>query len=157
MTACTINIAQYLGLHISDICSNGYHNNSDNHCAHFVSHILGFRFGFTCRNMTGSGEQTSAASMRVHDVFSRCPQVGQWSEKPANMNFCLAFVTSSKNVNLAAKVMTNHPKKHIGIFHNGKIYHYSNSRNVVVGQTPEVFAKHYSGSDISVYYGTFPV
>ena len=157
MADCNVNLKQYLGSHIKKICSNGYHNIHDNHCAHFVSHVLGFRFGFKCRNMTGKGDMASAASIRVHEVFSKCPQVGEWVSKPVNMKFCLAFMTIKANVNLKNKIMINHPKKHIGIFHNGKIYHYSNSRNKVVEQTPEAFGKHYSGNDITVYYGSMPV
>jgi len=156
MAGCNININQSLGQNISDICSNGYHNSSDNHCAHFVSHILGFRFGFKCRSMTSKGEASEAASIRVHEVFAKCPNVGKWSDKPATTTFCLAFVTSSSNVNLKSKIMRNHPRKHIGVFHNGKIYHYSNSKNKVVEQTPAAYANHYSGSDITVYYGTMP-
>ena len=157
MAVCTINIKQYLGDHISKICSNDYYKNIDNHCAHFVSHVLGFRFGFKCRGMTGKGEMSSAASIRVHEVFTKCPQIGKWDDKPAHMKFCLAFVTSAANVNLKARMMVNHPKKHIGIFHDGKVYHYSNSKNKVVEQTPEAYARHYSGNDITVYYGSMPV
>lgn len=154
--SCTINLKQYLNNPINKICSNGYHKSSDNHCAHFVSHVLGFRFGMKCINMTGKGDQSSAATIRVHDVFSKCPQVGLWTAKPENNNFCLAFVTSLSSVNLQAKVMRNVPKKHIGIYLNGMIYHYSNGRNKVVSQTPEEFSKHYHGHDITVFYGTMP-
>lgn len=153
---CQINLKQYLNNHIKKICSNGFHKNGDNHCAHFVSHVLGFRFGYKCINMTGKGEQSGAASIRVHEVFAKCPQVGKWEEKPNNIDFCLAFVTGAANVNLQAKTMQNIPKKHIGIHHNGMIYHYSNSRNKVVSQTPEAFSKHYHGNDIAVFYGTMP-
>ena len=156
MAACNVDLKQYLGNHINKICSNGYHNNHDNHCAHFVSHVLGFKFGFKCRNMTGKGDMSSAANIRVHEVFAKCPQVGEWNNKPVSMKFCLAFVTSAANVNVKTKMMINHPKKHIGIYHNGKIYHYSNSRNKVVEQTPEAYSKHYSGNDITVYFGAMP-
>jgi len=57
MTDCTIDIEQYLEKNINGICNNSYHKNTDNHCAHFVSHVLGFRFGFTCRGMTGEVRQ----------------------------------------------------------------------------------------------------
>lgn len=157
MVACSVNLKQYLGDHISKICANDYHRNSDNHCAHFVSHVLGFRFGFKCRNMSGKGESATAANIRVHEIFSRCPDVGEWAKKPTSTTFCLAFVTGASNVDLNAKQMRNHPRKHIGIFHNGMIFHYSNSRDRVVEQTPTAFAKHYSGSDIEVFYGTMPV
>lgn len=156
MTTCKINVKQYLGMNISSLCSNSYHKSSDNHCAHFVSHVLGFRFGFKCRGMSGKGNKDDSASIRVHEVFSKCQKVGKWTSKLSSTKFCLAFVTSSSNVNIKNKVMRNHPRKHIGIFLNGNIYHYSNSKNKVVKQTPAAYANHYSGNDITVYYGTMP-
>lgn len=157
MVGCKIDIKQYLGKSISDICSNSYHNSADNHCAHFVSHILGFRFGYICRSMTGKGSVTDAAAIRVQEVFAKCPKVGKWVDKPVTSTFCLAFVTSAANVNLNTKTMRNHPRKHIGVFYNGQVYHYSNSKNKVVEQTPAAYALHYAGNDITVYYGTMPV
>jgi len=109
-----------------------------------------------CRNMSGKGDLSDAASIRVHEVFSKCKKVGEWSAKSASAKFCLAFVTSPSNINLKTKKMRNHPRKHIGIFHNGAIYHYSNSKNKVVKQSPAAYAKHYKGNDITVYYGTMP-
>ena len=40
-----------LGKHIRDICPLGYAANSDNHCAHFVAHVLGYHSGITCGTM----------------------------------------------------------------------------------------------------------
>ena len=39
----------YVGQHISKICPRGYSANSDNHCAHFVSHVLGRSVGTNLR------------------------------------------------------------------------------------------------------------
>jgi len=156
MTTCTIDIEQYLNSNISAICENSYHKNSLNHCAHFVSHIMGFRFGYLCKNQTGKGSKSSAANIKVQQVFKKCQKVGKWGDKPATLKFCLAFVTSAGEVNLKTGVMNNVPRKHIGVFHNTHIYHYSNSKNKVVKQTPAAFANHYSGSDITVFYGTVP-
>lgn len=151
----TVDLRPYLGKHISEICKNDYHNDADNHCAHFVSHALGFRYGFKCRDMTGKGHASTSANIRVHEIFARCRSVGEWSTKPADMRLCLAFVTSAANVNLSEKRMRNHPKKHIGVFLNGKIFHYSNSRNRVVEQSPLLYAKHYAGNDVQVFYGSW--
>jgi hypothetical protein len=52
--------------------------------------------------------------------------------------------------------MANRPKKHIGVYCNGGIWHYSNTKDKVVKQTPEDFAKHYSGKEFALFYGTFP-
>ena len=142
------------GKRIDVICDCGYHNNLDNHCAHFVSHALGLGFGFTCKDMTGQG--TKGVNIRVHEVFARCNRVGKWSDRPAALTVCLAFVTAAGNVNLATKQMVNVPRKHIGIYSNGNIWHYSNTGDKVVRQSPEQFARHYSGSDIAVFFGEVP-
>jgi len=112
-----------------------------------------YTFGFKCKDMTGKGTG-KGGNIRVHEIFRKCGTVGLWNNRPKGD--CLAFITSKKHVDLNTKVMTNVPKKHIGIYHDKKIHHYSNSKNRVVSQTPTDFAKHYSGSDITVYFGTFP-
>ncbi len=149
-----IDLMFYMGDHIRSICSNKYHKNNDNHCAHFVSHVMGFNFGFLCRNMTGAGK--GGATIRVQDIFTKCQKVGEWSNKPCELSQCIAFVTDSKNIDLKNAKMQNVPKKHVGIYKNGMIYHYSNGRNMVVSQTPAQFENHYRGKDVTVYYGTFP-
>ena len=66
-------------------------------------------------------------------------------------------MTKSAGVNLNNKSMANIPKKHIGIYSLGSIYHYSNSRHKVWKDTPDEFAHHYTGEGFQVYYGTFPL
>lgn len=145
------------GKRIDAICDCAYHSNAENHCAHFVSHALGLDFGFTCKNMTGKGiKGAKGANIRVHEIFPRCRQVGKWSDRPAHLTVCLAFVTSVTNVDLATKKMVNVPKKHIGIYNSRSIWHYSNTTDKVVRQSPEQFARHYAGSDIGVFYGEIP-
>jgi hypothetical protein len=143
------------GKTIKDICDSAYHNNADNHCAHFVSHVLDLTFGFTCKNMTGKG--TRGVNIRVHEIFPRCPKVGKWADRPVTLSPCLAFVTLASNVTVSKKHMDNVPKKHIGIYHSGNIWHYSNLKDKVVMQTPEQFSKHYAGSDVTVFFGELPV
>jgi len=117
MANCNINIEQYPGNEITDICSNDYHNSTLNHCAHFVSHIPGFRFGYKCYHQTGKGEISNSANIRVQEVFSKCPEVGKWTDKPSSLLFCMAFVTAAKNVDLKKKKMRNMDRKHVGVFH----------------------------------------
>jgi hypothetical protein len=145
----------YKGKGIRDICTHQYVNDADNHCAHFVSHALGFSFGFTCKGMTGKGEG-KGASIRVYELFARCPEVGNWDDKKAILTSCLVFITASTNVDLKKKRMTNVPRKHVGIFLNGTIWHYSNTRDHVVTQTPDQFRHHYVGPEYKLFYGTFP-
>jgi hypothetical protein len=144
----------FLGKTISDLCKNGFTNNSDNHCAHFVSHVLGLGFGTTCRTM-GTGKQ-AGANLRVQEIFPRCQSVGAWANRPVVLINCLVFITRASNVNLPGKTMANVPRKHIGIYHSGLIWHYSNIRDKVVKQTPAEFANHYSSPDNAMFFGTIP-
>lgn len=144
-----------LGKHISAICGNGYINDHDNHCAHFVSHARGYTFGYTCR--AANGGSSTAANIRVHEVFGRCPTSGLFTDRPNNLVECLAFVTKADAVHLATKTMDNIPKKHIGIYSLGHIYHYSNAQHKVIRETPDEFRVHYPGAGFEVYYGTFPL
>ena len=71
-------------------------------------------------------------------------------------NECLIFNTQATNVKLASKVMANVHQKHIGIYSNGTIYHYSNAQRQVVCVTPEEFSRHYPGPRFAMFFGTFP-
>ena len=140
-----------VGKSIGQICPNGFTSNADNHCAHFVSHVLGYTFGVTCQMMgrpNGPG-----ANLRVQEIFPRCAKVGVWSLRPATLSACLVFITRAANVNLATKVMANVPRKHIGIFLGGFVWHYSNSQHKVVRQTPAQFSLHYPAPDNAMFYG----
>jgi hypothetical protein len=145
-----------LGKHIRDICTIGYAADSENHCAHFVSHVLGYKFGATCHTMA-NGKGTPA-SIRVQDVFSHCLQVGKWDDIPSPLYWGLVFITNASNVNINAKQMVNVPRKHVGIFIGGmrSIYHYSNSQHKVVTQTPAAFSNHYAAPDNAMFWGSAP-
>lgn len=149
-------LRSYLGRHISTICDVGYADNSDNHCAHFVSHVLRYNFAPTCRTMVyGSGVP---ASIRVQLLFANCVQVGVWENLPTPLFWGLVFITNRLNVNLETQFMRNVPRKHVGIFVGGsrQIYHYSNRRRQVVSQTPEEFSRHYPAPDNAMFWGGAP-
>lgn len=150
------NLQALLGKHISQICPLGYAADSDNHCAHFVSHVLGFQFGVTCRTMSrGTG---TAASIRVQELFARCLQVGDFDDIPSPLFWGLAFITNARNVNLQSKQMVNIPRKHVGIFIGGMrtIYHYSNANRKVMSQSPDDFSHHYPAPDNAMFWGSTP-
>lgn len=147
-------LAGYLGKNIGDICSIGFANADDNHCAHFVCHALAYQFGFTCRNMkNGTG---TPANIRVQEVFARCGSVGGWDLRPAALTTCLIFITRASNVHLSKKTMDNVPRKHVGIYCGSNVYHYSNSHHKVVQQTPQEFSHHYHAPYNAMFYGEMP-
>jgi hypothetical protein len=143
-----------LGQEITQICSVGYTSKDDNHCAHFLSHVLGYQFGTTCRVMA-SGQGTPAC-IRVFQLFERCRNVGRWQDKPVPLFIGLVFITNAGNVHLKTKKMDNVPRKHVGIFLGGDIWHYSNKLDKVVKQTPAEFVNHYPAPDNAMFYGDLP-
>jgi len=74
----------YVGKKISEICVYHYHGNgpNDNHCAHFVSHVLGLGNragdGETCANLTVpdkgllTKESITGSFIRVDELFKLC-------------------------------------------------------------------------------------
>src|SRR3954464_9020686 len=147
-------LSGYLGKAIREICDNNYVSDVDNHCAHFVAHALGYRFGVTCKMMgNGAGD---GATLRVQELFPKCGSVGVWSLRPVTFPTCLAFITRASNVNLSTKVMANVPRKHVGIYLGGFVWHYSNRQHKVERETPSQFALHYPAPDNAMFYGSLP-
>jgi hypothetical protein len=144
----------HLGKSIEAICQNGYVSTSDNHSAHFVSHLLGYKFAVTCQ-MLGNG-RAPAATLRVRDLFPKCKSVGVWSLRPAALSTCLVFITRSSTVSLVAKTMSTAPRKHLGIYMNGFIWHYSNNRRQFVKVTVSQFKHHFPPPDNAMFYGSLP-
>jgi hypothetical protein len=148
-------LEDFLDHSIDDICGNGCVDHTLNHCAHFVSHALGFQFGMTCRKLTNGAKKP--ANIRVHEVFASCGRVGRWP--PPGPEPVLIFVTAANNVDVAHKTMRNVPNKHVGVFTGGLIYHYSNAREKVVRQGMAEFQAHFDrayGKPQAYFYGTPP-
>lgn len=143
-----------IGKGIDRICMVGYVAADTNHCAHFVSHVLRYQFGVTCRQMaSGPGRP---AGIRVHELFPHCPTVGRWQSRPSTLRKGLVFITNPANVDLHAKTMQNVPNKHVGIFFGNEIWHYSNVQDQVVKQTAAEFSLHYAPPDNGMFYGSQP-
>jgi hypothetical protein len=101
MLANQLILSTYLDKPIGDICPNGYANDADNHCAHFVSDAMGYGFGVTCLTMRrGKG---FGANIRVQEIFPQCPTVGKWMSRPVTMTACLVFITNASNGDLTHK------------------------------------------------------
>jgi hypothetical protein len=161
------NIDTHLNKHISHLCpfSIGL-SNGQNHCAHFVSHVMGYELpGPTCKNFTWADNQKNeqSATIRVDDLFKGSPETGLLSDKPATLTECLIFVTLASNVKkMGTKlVMGNHPRKHIGILSKGKVWNYGNTYNKVAADVLDIFKSKYSnayktsGTTVEFYYGKF--
>lgn len=147
-------LSTYEGRNISTICTTvKFVDNQANHCAHFVNHLLEFAESVNCGQLMG--RPGAAANVRVHEMFAQCPLVGEFAQRPTGVP-CLAFVTKRSAVDLGRHSMVNIPKKHIGIFCDGEIWHYSNTADKVVRQTPDAFAQHYPGDGFGLFFGTFP-
>jgi hypothetical protein len=143
-----------VGKHISAFCGNPFHDDDVSHCAHFVGHLLRLRAGTTCRDVAGGSAE--GASIRVHEVFANCLQVGRWDELPTPLNWGLIFVTNPANVDLAGRTMANVANKHVGIFFGADraVYQYKNAVKKVIRQTPMVFKAHYGAPDDGLFWGT---
>ena len=148
-----MNLQQLVGKHIKYFCNNDYTKNGDSHCAHFVSHVLGFTFGYTCDKQVRNPSVKPGASIKVQEVFSKCLKVGNWNNRPSGASQYLAFATTAKRINFTSKIMPNIRNKHVGIYYQGHIYHYNNDQNRVVKVSPDNFARHY-GKQTNVFYGT---
>lgn len=146
----------FLGKPINKICPNKFHNYGSSHCAHFVSHALGFKFSYHCREFKGGNKRPG--NIRVQEIFPKCPKVGKFSNAPAHRPV-LIFVIRKNAVDIPNKKMANISQKHIGIHIDGHVYHYSNTGNKVVKWTVKKFYDRfqaiYSG-DQGLFYGTFP-
>ena len=155
MTTSLADLQAFVGKPIANICNKGFSSASQNHCAHFVSHALGIKFGMLCGDMKFETRKTGA-SIRCDELFNRLALRGPWEQKPQITDGILIFVLSAKHVN--GNVMSNHPQKHVGIHHSGRVFNFSNSQGkVVVDTTVEAFHSKfktiYSGGDISLFFG----
>lgn len=167
MSKIPTDLVRSLNKGISDLCAFSIaKNRRENHCAHYVSHMMGYEFpGATCKNSTWADKQQDAkgATIRVNDLFGACAETGLLLNKPAGLLECLIFVTLDTNVTESGSKlkMSSHPRKHIGILSEGKVWNYSNSKDVVVSDTVAAFkrkftnAYHTTGSTVEFYYGKF--
>lgn len=157
------------GRSMADICPNGFTKvePGKSHCAHFVSHVLGVTTGGTC-HMMGGPRVSWGASMRVNELFEACPTRGFWQDKPPALVTCLVFVLLHQYTKAGAwrSVMSRDGQRmvgyvrsrHVGIHHEGQVWHFRNGKNQVVNQPLAVFRKRYSPNrePCDLLYGSFP-
>lgn len=162
----TVPLADAVGKHISHFCPFELGTQDDlNHCAHLVSHLMGYEFGSTCKNRTWAEKQRpeKGATIRANEIFNQCLDRGAWADRPAHLSSCLIFVTHKSNMDRPGHLlrMKDGSKKHIGIYVAGTVWHYSNSADKVVQDTEMGFmrtferAYHLPGETVTFYYGAF--
>lgn len=165
MTNVPSNISANLNKHISHLCPFSIgKNDGQNHCAHFVSHAMGYELaGPTCKNFTWADKQKpeKGATLRVDDLFKASKGTALLSAKPAAITECIIFVTLASNMRDVGGMlqMGNHPRKHVGILSQGKVWNYSNTQKKVVADSLDSFKAKFSnayrtsGTTVEFYYG----
>ncbi len=145
----------WLAKSMTDICLNGYDDQSHNHCAHFVAHAMNLHFGYTCRQHRGG--TNAGANLRVHEIFAQCPKKHEIRQTGPRLTG-LVFVSASSNfvTRNGTTTLQNVPRKHIGVIHSAHVWHYSNTNDQVVKQVMSEFLFHYSGQQNSLWYGSLP-
>lgn len=155
------------GKTIGEICPNGFTGTGTgkNHCAHFVSHVLGFETGATCRLMVPNAA-AAGATLRVNELYLTCANRGFWKHRPPALVTCLAFLVlqhkGARNqwhsvVHRDGRSFPPVRFKHVGIHVDGWVWHYNNSAKQVVAQTIGDFSKRYaSRGPADVLFGTLP-
>lgn len=141
----------YVDKNIKDICLFGFTDDSKNHCAHFVSHVLDLNFGYTCKG---------GANLRVHEIFQRCPRVYEFNSCPSVISG-LIFVSQIRNFRNGRgghRISLGDGRRHIGIIYNGNIWHYSNksSNEKVIVEQMIHFIHHYRRQTNALWFGEFP-
>lgn len=152
------NLQTLEGKTIADLCNTGLTDGSLNHCAHFVSHALDITVGMRCGNMAYA-TRGQGGSIRVNEVFNHCVDRTTWAGRNTGYNASLIFVTLTSNVQAGAGgqlVMSEHPRKHIGIHLGGEVWHYSNGQDKVIRESVADFESRFRsnyGSNITLYQG----
>jgi hypothetical protein len=147
-----------LGKNISAICPTRFHNNSHNHCAHYVSHMLGIHFGYQCDGSTSRAG--AGVSVRCNEIYNRIAQRGALGTTTPQ-NGWLIFATSPTN--MSGDQMLSGSRKHVGIYFNGNVYNYYNdpASEQVKADTVAFFHSRLSDAYsrdavINLYYAVLP-
>jgi hypothetical protein len=141
-----------LGKTREEFCTR-YHSAHDNHCAHFVSHILQLRIPHSalCTNVGDNidyATRNTGFSVRVNQVYNHSSNRRRWNDATPEGN-CFVVATIEDNITAEKPLMIGtHPRKHIGIMSDGKVYNFSNTHNKVVSKTMAEFKTHYGNETV---------
>ncbi len=134
----------YVGQNISQICDHGFTSEAHhtNHCAHFVSHLLGFTFAVTCGDMTNAPHK--GGTIRVNEIYNRCANRGGWAVRPVVLIYTMIFATQATNMKQNGDMMTS-PRKHMGIWSDPWVYNYSTMNHQVLKESVPDFQARLNG------------
>jgi hypothetical protein len=150
-----INLDGYLGQTVVDFCGKyGSVGDAFNHCAHFVSHVLGLRIpgAALCSNVGDStytyAERAQGYCVRVNQVFNSCENRARWSDDDLGGS-CLIIATIEANIESRSSLTIGQmTTKHIGFNVCGQVYHYSNRVDQVIRQPVGEFRNHYGARTV---------
>jgi hypothetical protein len=153
-TAC---LDEFLGKSIVDICPAGFGKigDNDNHCAHFVGHVLRINdIGYTCTQHHNPKKKPASqgAVLRVNELYNACEKIAQ-----PEVTGCLAYFTLPGN--LTGNQMGSMSKKHVGIWFAELVWNYGNTADKVRKDTVEWLSSYLGGvygGKIAVRYTKFP-
>jgi hypothetical protein len=140
----------YLGAPIGKLCQNPIVSDlSQNHCCHFVSHVMNYEQVAGAMNCT-LRRSGPGVPIRVNELFNIAPNRGWWGPPDGDLEEpCLVFASVGSNVQQwpgQPPTMHDHPFKHVGIFTEGKIWHYSTRHGRVFADPPPVFRAKFAGA-----------
>jgi hypothetical protein len=156
VAADALNLEPYLGKSVVDFCGKyGSVGDSENHCAHFVSHVLQLRIpgAALCSNVGGSSytyaERRAGFCVRVNQVFNSCSNRARWDDNNLPTDVCFIVATLEENIQsenpLTIGAMS---RKHIGFYSGGHVYNYGNTQDKVRKTPLADFKRHYGANTI---------
>jgi hypothetical protein len=153
-TITTADLTAQTGKTVARFCDCGYTDMHQNHCAHFVSHVLDIEVGLRCGSMAWA-TRGRGVSLRVNEVFNYCTVRGRWDDasqvptEVAGYNAFLMFTTIPDNITAGGDMLTmgSHRHKHVGIHRDGTVWNFSNNHAhpQVISETAASFRQRLTG------------
>jgi hypothetical protein len=89
-----------VGQNINQICNTGFTSPSENHCAHYVCHILDLQYGLVCGSMAWA-TRGQGATLRVNELYNALDDTGRWDARPATEGGKFIFVIRAAHMRTA--------------------------------------------------------
>jgi hypothetical protein len=145
------NLEGYLGKSVVDFCGKyGSAGDDQNHCAHFVSHVLDLRIpgAALCSNVADSQyayeDRRKGFCIRVNQVFNSCKSRAYWDDKNLPSQVCFIVATVEANIESENPLtIGSMSRKHIGFYSGGWVYNYGNAKDKVRKTSLADFKSHY--------------